>query len=186
GVPAVVALHDAAWVLEDLAHGRADGAAFARAGRALAHLHAHAGTCFGLDRDGWCGTTPQPNTPTADGYAFFAEHRLLFQGRRAFDAGRLERRDLRAIEQLCGRLAERVPPQRAVLVHGDLWTGNLHACADGKLALIDAAAVHYGWAEADLAMLTLFGEPPGMFFASYEAEAGIDAAWRERAPLYNL
>jgi fructosamine-3-kinase len=34
-------------------------------------------------------------------------------------------------------------------VHGDLWTANLHSCADGELALIDAAAVHYGWAEAD-------------------------------------
>src|SRR5690606_32778548 len=62
-VPAVLGVHDDALVMEDLGHGRADGAAFARAGRALAHLHAHAGTCFGLDRDGWCGTTPQPNTP---------------------------------------------------------------------------------------------------------------------------
>jgi fructosamine-3-kinase len=76
--------------------------------------------------------------------------------------------------------------QRAALVHGDLWTGNLHACADGELALIDAAAVHYGWAETDLAMLTLFGEPPAAFFEAYETAAGIDAGWRERAPLYNL
>jgi fructosamine-3-kinase len=46
--------------------------------------------------------------------------------------------------------------------------------------------VHYGWAEADLAMLTLFGEPPAAFFAAYEAEAGSDSSWRTRAPLYNL
>lgn len=185
-VPAVHACRDDAIVMQDLGSGRADHAAYARAGRALARLHANAGTAFGLDRDGWCGASPQPNTQTASGHAFFAEHRLLFQGRRALDAGRLDRRDMQALERLCGRLADRVPVQRAVLVHGDLWAGNLHACADGELALIDAAAVHYGWAEADLAMLTLFGEPPSEFFASYEEAAGIDATWRARAALYNL
>jgi fructosamine-3-kinase len=46
--------------------------------------------------------------------------------------------------------------------------------------------VHYGWAEADLAMLTLFGAPPAAFFAAYEEDAGIDAGWRTRAPIYNL
>ncbi|MFO1265619.1 MAG: fructosamine kinase family protein [Rubrivivax sp.] len=46
--------------------------------------------------------------------------------------------------------------------------------------------MHYGWAEADLAMLTLFGEPPAALFAAYEADSGVDAGWRERAPLYNL
>lgn len=71
-------------------------------------------------------------------------------------------------------------------MHGDLWTANLHQCADGDLALIDAAAMRYGWAEADLAMLTLFGEPPAALFSAYEAEAGIDSSWRTRAPLYNL
>jgi fructosamine-3-kinase len=182
----VHAVYDDAIALADLGHTQAGVGAFARAGGALARLHGHVGTAFGLDRDGWCGASPQPNALTADGCVFFAEHRLLFQGRRARDAGLLESRDLRALERLGARLSEHVPAQREVLVHGDLWTGNLHACGDGELALIDAAAVHYGWAETDLAMLTLFGTPPRAFFEAYEAAAGIDAAWRERAPLYNL
>ena len=49
-----------------------------------------------------------------------------------------------------------------------------------------AAAVHFGWAEADLAMLTLFGEPPPVFFAAYASESGDGDSWRERAALYNL
>jgi hypothetical protein len=90
-VPSVDACYDDAIVMEDLGKGEADAAAFARAGSALAGVHGSAGSTFGLDRDGWCGATPQPNTPTNDGFAFFAEQRLIFQGRRALDAGRLLR-----------------------------------------------------------------------------------------------
>jgi fructosamine-3-kinase len=185
-VPAVLAVTADTIVVEDLGSGRADRAAWERAGKGLARLHRCHAADFGLDRDGWCGESPQPNTPMRDGWRFFAECRLLPQGRRARDAGRLTRGDTDALERLCHGLPAYIPAQPPSLVHGDLWTANLHACRDGELALIDAGAVHYGWAEADLAMLTLFGEPPAAFFAAYEAEAGIDAAWRSRASLYNL
>lgn len=185
-VPLVHALADDAIVLEDLGAGRAERAAWERAGRALARLHRHTSAAFGLDRDGWCGASAQLNTPMEDGYRFFAECRLQPQGRRAYDAGRLTSAELAAVERLASDLPSRIPLQPASLVHGDLWTANLHACADGELALIDAAAVHYGWAEADLAMLTLFGEPPATLFTAYETDAGIDAGWRTRASLYNL
>jgi fructosamine-3-kinase len=185
-VPLVHGLTVDALVLEDLGTGHAATPAWERAGRALARLHRHTSPTFGLDHDGWCGDSPQLNTPTEDGWQFFAECRLLPQGRRALAAGRLTQADVDALERLASGLPSLLPKQRASLVHGDLWTANLHACADGELALIDAAAVHYGFAEADLAMLTLFGEPPAPLFAAYEAEAGIDSSWRTRAPLYNL
>jgi fructosamine-3-kinase len=185
-VPDVHAAAEDALVLEDLGSGRASRAAWERAGRGLAQLHAHTAPMFGLDRDGWCGDSPQRNTQTTDGWRFFADRRLLPQGRRAYDAGRLPLRDVTALERLCLALPARIPARPAALVHGDLWTANLHACADGELALIDAAAVHYGWAETDLAMLTLFGEPPATLFAAYEQAAGIDSSWRTRAAVYNL
>jgi fructosamine-3-kinase len=185
-VPAVHAATDDALVIDDLGSGRPDRAAWERAGRGLARLHRSTSEAFGLDRDGWCGDNPQSNTPMRDGWRFFAECRLLPQGRRALDGGRLTGQDWAALEQLCGRLRELFPEQPASLVHGDLWLGNLHACGDGELALIDAGAVHYGWAEADLAMLTLFGEPPTPFFDAYRQESGVDEHWRTRAPLYNL
>jgi fructosamine-3-kinase len=185
-VPVVHAVRGDSIVLEDLGAGRAARADWERAGRKLAELHRQAAAEFGLDRDGWCGDSVQINTPMPDGFRFFAESRLLPQGRRARDAGHLSAADVAALECLCRDLPQRVPPQRAALVHGDLWLANLHASANGELALIDAAAVHHGWPEADLAMLTLFGEPPAAFFASYESEARVDASWRSRAPLYNL
>jgi fructosamine-3-kinase len=185
-VPAVHAVTASAIAIEDLGAGHAGGAAWERAGRGLARLHRVVAPEFGLDRDGWCGDSAQPNTRMADGSAFFAECRLLPQGRRARDAGLLASSDVAMLERLCSHLANLIPAQPASLVHGDLWIANLHACADGELALIDAGAAHYGWAEADLAMLTLFGSPPRALFAAYESEARVDASWRSRAPLYNL
>src|SRR6185503_18731148 len=57
---------------------------FAMEAHGLALLHAHTSSTFGLDRDGWCGDSPQRNTQTQDGWRFFAECRLLPQGKRAF------------------------------------------------------------------------------------------------------
>ncbi|AKC88265.1 fructosamine kinase family protein [Pseudoxanthomonas suwonensis] len=185
-VPQVYACDAEAIVLEDLGHGHPGPADWTDAGRRLAVLHAHHGHRFGLEHDGWCGDSAQANTPADDGWAFFARCRLLPQGRRARDAGRLDASDLHALERLCVRLPDLIPEQPPSLLHGDLWLANLHPCADGALALIDAAAVHHGWAEAELAMLTLFGEPPAAFFDAYHEAAGIDRHWRARAPLYNL
>jgi fructosamine-3-kinase len=185
-VPEVLAIAEDAVMLEDLGHGQPNNAAWERAGRGLARQHRCIASEFGLDRDGWCGDGAQRNTPTPDGWRFFAECRLTPQAQRARDAGLLAAGDVLKVERICGQLPMRIPRQPAVLLHGDLWRGNLHPCGDGELALIDAGAVHYGWAETDLAMLTLFGEPPVSFFDAYQSEAGIDGSWRERVPLYNL
>jgi protein-ribulosamine 3-kinase len=173
-------------VIEDLGSGRPAVADWESAGRALANLHRNRAQQFGFDTNGYCGDTAQDNTPDADGFRFFAELRLLPQARWAHERGLIDDRDVHRIEKLCVRLRDVLPEAPPVLIHGDLWTGNLHACASGELALIDGGAVHYGWAECDLAMLILFGEPPSTFFAAYEGEAGTDSEWRTRAPLLNL
>jgi fructosamine-3-kinase len=185
-VPRVLALEPERIVLEDLGEGAPKERFWTTAGAGLAAQHAIGSERFGFKRNGYCGPTPQSNAWTDDGWRFFAEHRLLPQVRRAFDAGRLEADDTAAVERLCARLRELVPSQPASLLHGDLWLGNLHCCGDGAPALIDAGAVHFGWVESELAMLTLFGTPPEAFWRAY-AEAGTVARdWRERAPVYNL
>lgn len=185
-VPVVLAVDAGGIVLKDLGTGTPSVAAWERAGAALARQHRQSAAGFGLGRDGWCGDGLQVNTPMRDGHAFFAQCRLLPQARRALDAGLLEAGDMAQVERICARLAQLVPGQPPVLLHGDLWTGNLHCAGDGELALIDAAAVHHGWAEAELAMLTLFGAPPAAFFAAYAQASGISGDWTDRAPLYNL
>jgi protein-ribulosamine 3-kinase len=185
-VPKVIESGDDFLLLEDLGEGRADDHFHAVAGAALARLHAVHGRMFGFDADGWCGDTPQSNAVDPDGWRFFADARLRAQMRLAYDHERIDRGECDVIESICTRLPHLVPEQPASLIHGDLWTGNLHCCGNGEPALIDAAAVHYGWAEADLAMLTLFGSPPPVFFDSYAEHGPLQRDWRERAPLYNL
>lgn len=185
-VPRVLALAPEQLVLEDLGEGAPKEKFWAAAGRGIASLHRIRGERFGFKRDGWCGLTPQSNAWMQDGWRFFIERRLQPQARRALDAGRLDADDMRAIERICARLDSLVPQQPPVLLHGDLWLGNLHCCDDGMPALIDAGAVHYGWAESELAMLTLFGAPPETFWSAYAEVSAPAIDWRERAPLYNL
>jgi fructosamine-3-kinase len=185
-VPEVFEVDAKRIVLEDLGNGGRAADYWTRAGAGLAKLHAVTGTRFGFGHDGYCGDSPQDNGFDGDGWRFFVERRLLPQMRRARDTGLIGARDAAAIERLCAHLRERVPDMPAVLLHGDLWSGNLHVCGDGHPALIDAGAAHYGWAEAELAMLTLFGSPPRAFFEAYAGHATLRHDWRERAPLYNL
>lgn len=183
--PAVYACSERAIAIEDLGHGRASGADWRDAGVALARQHAVRGPAFGFDAPGFIGDSPQDNRWLTDGHRFFAERRLLPQARRARDADLLGRAQAQQVEVLCGRLAQWLPQAEPVLLHGDLWRGNLHACASGELALIDAGAAHFGWAACDLAMLELFGAPPPGFFAAYEAAPNL-RGWREHAALLNL
>lgn len=185
-VPRVLEVDARHIVLEDLGRGTPSPDYWQRAGAHLARQHQVAGARFGFGHGGFCGDSPQDNTPDDDGWRFFAERRLLPQMRRARDRGLVEPSDERQLERLSAHLRDRVPTMPAVLLHGDLWSGNLHVCADGSPALIDAGAVHYGWAEAELAMLTLFGSPPSAFFDAYRAHAPLRDDWRERAPVYNL
>jgi fructosamine-3-kinase len=97
----------------------------------------------------------------------------------------LERADLNRLENIASRLSNWIPQQPPVLLHGDLWSGNVHCDAQGSPALIDPAC-YWGWAEAELAMTSLFGGFEPDFYTSYAECSGMDSDWPERAPLYNL
>ena len=53
----------------------------------------------------------------------------------------------------------------------------------GKLAALIDPACYHGDAEVDLAMLTLFSQPPDTFIEAYGPFA---AGWDERRPIYQL
>ncbi|MET8529774.1 fructosamine kinase family protein [Micromonospora sp. NPDC005172] len=154
----------------------------------LAHLHTSTThPRFGWHRDNWLGRRRQVNTWHDDGFAFFAQHRLLrWLGEPRVDAT-LDREDRAALERLCSRLPELLPARPACLTHGDLWTQNVLSTADGQPALIDPA-VSYLWAEVDLAHVWTTSPPPEAqrFFDVYAELTSLDSDWRARMPIIQL
>jgi protein-ribulosamine 3-kinase len=154
-------------------------------GRQLAALHNRTNPHFGFDHDNYIGSTPQPNTWQEHGAIFFAEHRLGFQARLAQRQGLLGSADVRRVQSIADRLTDLVPVQPASLIHGDLWAGNAISDENGGPAIIDPAA-YYGWAEAELAMTTLFGSFPQAFYQAYQEVRPLEPGYWERFPIYNL
>jgi fructosamine-3-kinase len=142
---------------------------------------------FGWHRDNWLGRRRQTNTWTDDGFAFFAQHRLLrWLGQPRVDAA-LDHADRAALSRLCHRLPDLLPDRPACLTHGDLWAHNLLAGPDGQPTLIDPA-VSYTWAEVDLAHVWSTSPPPEAhrFFAAYAELTSLDSDWRARMPIVQL
>jgi protein-ribulosamine 3-kinase len=154
-------------------------------GRRLAALHSHTNPQFGFAHDNYIGSTPQPNPWTEDGYEFFTEQRLRYMTRLARQRSLMTAGDAQKVEFFISRLPEWIPQQPASLIHGDLWSGNISSDATGAPAIIDPAA-HFGWAEAELAMMTLFGSFPEEFIQSYQEIRPLEAGFRGRFSIYNL
>ncbi len=142
---------------------------------------------FGWHRDNWLGRRRQSNAWNDDGFAFFAQHRLLrWLGLPRVEAA-LDTGDRVAVERLCRRLRELLPDRPACLTHGDLWAQNVLATPDGRPALIDPA-VSYMWAEVDLAHVWSTAPPPEAqrFFRTYAELTSLDRAWPARMPILQL
>lgn len=142
---------------------------------------------FGWHHDNWLGRRRQINTWHDDGFAFFAQHRLLrWLGQPRVDAA-LDAEDRAALERLCHRLPDLLPERPACLTHGDLWAQNILATPAGEPALIDPA-VSYLWAEVDLAHVWTTSPPPEArrMFDVYAELTGLDNGWRERMPIIQL
>ena len=154
-------------------------------GQQLASIHEFTRDQYGFVNDNYCGRTHQVNTLTESGSEFFAKYRLLNLAEKAFDGGLLAIGDLQAIESLCLRLDNIVPYQQPSLLHGDLWSGNVHVSEVGRPVLIDPA-VYFGWAEIDIAMTKLFGGFDHRFYKAYTEARPLEQGWEGRLDLYNL
>lgn len=159
-------------VIEDLGDASPAGpAAWSSFGESLADLHA--ASCrpsFGFEGDHHLGDTPECNAPASrpDSWAAFLGERRLRPMAEALDArGLLEGADRGALESLAGGLEDRLPSDIAAgLVHGDLWSGNVHPTADRGIAVIDPAAFRAD-PLFELGMMRLFGGFPSACEAAY-------------------
>lgn len=189
-VPGCIAVEDDSeprfLVLEWIEPGRRAADFDERFGRGLALLHRAGAPGFGLDHDNFIGSLPQANASLPTWAEFYGEKRLQPQLERAVATGRIGAGARARLESVIARLADLVgaaePPAR---LHGDLWSGNVHADESGAPCLIDPA-VYGGHREVDLAMLHLFGTPGPRFLAAYEEVWPLEKGWRGRVALYQL
>lgn len=176
---------------------RAPDAGFgARFGAALGALHtapcALQPSGYGWRRDNWLGATPQTNrrsagTELADWLEFLGHERLGgLRDRLAAHGGAavLCAAADAVVAALPGLFDDGYRP-RPSLIHGDLWSGNWGMLADGTPVIFDPA-VSCSDAEAELAMMELFGSPPAAFWPAYRASARLHPGYARRRPVYQL
>lgn len=156
------------------------------AGLAALHRRTSPDGRYGLDRDNYIGLLPQANGWNESWTGFYREARLLPLAKLAEARGRLPKGRRDGLYRLMDRLDRWLPDRPAAsLLHGDLWSGNWLAGADGRPWLIDPA-VYYGDRECDLAFSELFGGFPARFYAAYREAYPVDGEYEERKPIYQL
>jgi fructosamine-3-kinase len=190
-VPAVLDVADGYLALEWIAPGRLDRAGEQELGSGLALTQAAGAPRFGRFAEAgsdaaWLGSLRVSNEPTGDWPTFYAERRLRPLAALAFDRKAVGQPGIRAVERICEQIGELAgPPERPARLHGDLWSGNVLAGADGRPWLIDPSAFG-GYREVDLAMLALFGGLPSAVLDSYQDVSPLSEGWQERVGLYQL
>lgn len=171
-------------VMEWLEFGRANSQIWAEMGQNLAEMHKTKGAAqFGWEQNNTIGSTPQINTWTADWAEFFSEHRIGYQLKLAKRrGGSFPNRD-EVVAAVREQLSNRQPLPS--LVHGDLWSGNAAATADGEPVILDPAT-YWGDREVDIAMTELFGGFPAAFYRGYNQAWQLDRGYQQRKTIYNL
>ncbi len=188
--PAVLELGESYLALEWIEPGPLSAAGAEELGRALAGTHRAGAPAFGgppgVPSETGFGSLRLSNEPAASWAEFYAERRLLPLAGMAAEGGDLSARGRGLVERACSRMAELAGPAEApARLHGDLWSGNVMAGADGRAWLIDPSC-YGGHREMDLAMLRLFGAPSQRIFEAYEEAWPLPEGWGERIELCQL
>ena len=181
-----------AWLLlEFIPAGPPSPEFWPRLAHGLVELHQPSAGPFGWHEDNFIGSLPQANAWGEDWPSFWWLRRLEPQLRLAWDSGFLrgDRESWRALERGLPVVLEDVPDQSSSLLHGDLWSGNVYASAEGEPVVVDPA-VYRGHSEVDLAMTALFGGFAPEFHQAYADTGSLsplyDAGRRDLYQLYPL
>ena len=159
-----------------------------RLGRGLAEMHLKSRTGrYGFPVDNYIGTSQQPNTWTGDWLGFWRDQRLGWQlelyARKAGAGDRLLALGDRLMVRLEGLLGGMDEP--AVLLHGDLWSGNSAADESGAPVIFDPAS-YYGHREAEFGIMRMFGGYGPRCEAAYDEVWPREDGSAERIDLYRL
>ena len=189
-VPEVIAAGEDFLALEWVDSGALDPAGAEALGRGLAAMHGAGAPAFGAFHDGapelHIGPLGFYASPTDDWPGYYAERLVRPLIARATERGSLSARGAEAVGRVCDRIGELAgPAEPPARLHGDLWSGNVLAGADGGAWLIDPVA-YGGHREVDLAMLRLFGAPSRRVLDAYAEAAPLGTGHEERVELWQL
>lgn len=138
---------------------------------------------YGFLHDNYIGSTKQINTPKDSWIDFFRECRLEPQIQLA---GKHLTPMMREVSKFMDKLDKvLVEPERASLVHGDMWGGNHIINYSRKPVLIDPAA-YVGHSEVDIAMSEMFEPFPKVFYDIYRQKMPKEDGYDDRKEIYNL
>lgn len=157
-------------------------------GRQLAQLHLSTTTeIYGFEMDNYLGVTPQPNEWASRWLDFWRDQRLgwqleLFSRKTSVDDKLLKLGD-RIMPKLDDFLGAVTEP--AVLLHGDLWSGNAAADESGEPIIYDPAC-YYGHREAEFGIMRMFGGFGERCEAAYNEVWSWDEGVKERGIIYQL
>ena len=173
-------------VLELLRESAKNTQFYEQLAQGLAELHSVKAGSFGFNSDNFIGSIPQSNKWHKGWGDFFCSERLDVQMKLARKVGWVTEKEymsfLKKLPTLVGVFNALGGP--AVLLHGDLWSGNALATSTGA-ALIDPA-VYYGNREAEIAFTELFGGFSDSFYAAYRERLPFESGYTERRDIYNL
>jgi protein-ribulosamine 3-kinase len=174
-------------VLEAIKVGCTTANSNAEFGRSLAQMHRKTQTNrFGYSQSNFIGSTVQLNTWGNDWQTFFVENRLRPQIKMAQNQALTTRLFDQYADQLLSRMGDLLNDSSSpVLIHGDLWAGNVIVSTDGQPVLIDPA-VSYSERESEFGMTTLFGEFGPEFYEAYNECWPLMDGWQERVKIYQL
>jgi len=173
-------------VMEALPLGRGVTGTMRQFGEKLASLHRQqqANNVYGWSMDNTIGSTQQVNTQGNNWVEFWRDRRLGFQLQLAASngySGELQKSGEQVMSRLDGFFTDQPP---AVMLHGDLWSGNYAVCEDGEVAIFDPA-FYYGDRETDIAMTELFGGFSNDFYQAYNDVYPLPTEYALRKVLYN-
>lgn len=154
-------------------------------GNALAQLHLHSSTSFGLEHSNYIGRLAQSNQSHLDWPTFYIQERLLPQIKLADQNNLIDSKTRNDFDLLFKKLNEICPDESPALIHGDLWNGNFLVDESGSPVLIDPS-VSYSHREMDIAMSRLFGGFGVEFYQTYNDTYALAPGLEDRLDIYQL
>jgi protein-ribulosamine 3-kinase len=158
---------------------------FSNLGFGIAQLHKTVFSHFGADHDNYIGLLPQKNDYRSSFSEFFWEMRIFPQLKKAVDLHHFPIEEVALLEHSAKNWEDIFPKEDPVLIHGDLWSGNIFSDSQGNVGIWDPA-VYYSNREMELAFTYLFGGFNPSFYKAYAEILPINPGFQRRKQLYQL